>query len=212
MKAFKVIFHLKRHAALIDDIYLDSLISAAKCKEIVKENYFTDSKQAGDISLIRQTLDPIIARQYDVYKCSKLFFKDETGVANYVKRFENKYDSYINTTKKIDTQRGFFKAAFNSVSYYTDLNPYAFCEGDFGEIKRLLTENIFFIGKKASQGYGLIDNIELEEIEEFPWIHNNQLVRNVPAKYADEFKCDFDYAEIPVISPYWRKERELCVY
>lgn len=214
MQAFKVVFNLRSQAVITDDIYLDSIISAAKCKELIKGDYFAGNKQAGEIELVRKTLDPIIARGYDVYKCSKLFFDELHVTASYVKRFEKKYDKAINTKKKIDEQRGFFKAAYNTLTYDADTKPYAFCEGDFDEIKRLLTDNIQFIGKKASQGYGQIKSIEFEKIDKFNWIHNNALVRNIPAKYASQFKglCDFDIAEIPLISPYWREERELCIY
>lgn len=214
MQTFKVTFYLRSQAVITDDIYLDSLISSAKCKEIVKEGYFNNGKQAGDIKVIRNTLDPIIAREYDVYKCSKLFFNDLHAVSNYAKRFEHKYDKRLNTTKKIDEQRGFFKSAYNSLCYCLDTSPYAFCVGDIEEIQRLFINNLTFIGKKSSQGYGQIQKIVFEEIGSFPWIHKNQLVRNIPAKYAEKFKnkCECDFAEIPLISPYWRNERVLCAY
>lgn len=215
MQAFKVTFNLKSPAVVNNDVYLDSLISSAKCREILKDKFFSNSKQAGDIELIRSTLDCLIEREFDVYKCSKLFFTDEScATTNYVKRFEHKFDFYVDANKKVDEQRGFFKSAYNALYYSLDYSPYAFCEGDLGEIKRLLTDNIQFIGKKASQGYGQIKSIEFEEIDKFNWIHNNALVRNIPAKYASQFKglCDFDIAEIPLISPYWREERELCIY
>lgn len=212
MKPFKITFNLRSQAVINDDIYLDTLISSAKCREIVKDGYFSNGKQAGEIELIRNTLDPLIAREYDVYKCSKLFFDDIHATTSYVKRFEHKYDSIIDTKKKLDEQRGFFKAAHNGLCYCLDMHPYAFCEGDIDEIKRLLTNYVQFIGKKSSQGYGKISSITFEEIEEFEWIHNNKLVRNIPAKYGEKFNCEFDFAEIPLISPYWREERELCIY
>lgn len=214
MEAFKVTFNLKSPAVLSDDLYLDTLISAAKAKEILKAEYNLGCK-AGEKELVKSTLNKLIASEYDVYKCSKLMFKEGQGNSFYVKRFEHKYENYIAKASKIDEQRGFFKAVYNPLSYLTDMHPTAICEGDMAEIERLLTTYIRFIGIKSSQGYGQIKNMQFEKTDKFSFVHNKKLVRNIPAKYEQEFAnfdCEYDYAMLSVLPPYWRKEKELCIY
>lgn len=214
MEAFKVIFNLRTPAVLTEDLYLDTLISAAKAKEILKSDYNLGCK-AGDEKIVRNTLDKLIAREFGVYKCSKLMFKEGQGNSFYTKRFEHKYENYISKASKIDEQRGFFKASYKPLCYLTDMQPVAFCEGDMKEIERLLTTYIHSIGKKVSQGYGKIISLEFEKLDKFPFINNKTLVRNIPIKYEQEFAnfdCEYDYAMLSVLPPYWRKEKELCIY
>lgn len=212
MEAFKVTFNLRTPAVLAGDLYLDSLISAAKAKEILQADYNLGSK-AGDEELVRSTLDQLISRDYDVYKCSRLMFKEGQGNSFYVKRFEHRYENYIAKASKIDEQRGFFKAVYNPLCYLTDMHPTAICEGDMAEIKRLLTKNIQAIGKKTSQGYGQIIKIDFEKIENFTFVIDNKLVRNIPEKYSVDFKdIEFEYTYMPILPPYWRNEKQVCIY
>ena len=88
------------------------------------------------------------------------------------------------------------------------------------EVKRLLENHIFYLGKKGNQGYGQIREWEFIEIDE-DWSvwKDGEPMRPIPVS-----ECESYVEEImrrnqpvytrqhPIIPPYWRNDNiELCV-
>ena len=111
--------------------------------------------------------------------------------------------------------RGFFKAYRNPLVYHTISEIVFYASGDKAEIERLLKENIAYLGKKSSQGYGKVKEWTVEIIDEDKSIFNNgKLMRFVGIEEyinngypTDESLFTVETATIP---PAYRKDTHIC--
>lgn len=219
MKAFRIDVQFRTPCIMQDDIYLDTLVSAAFAKKILGDNYYK-GKQAGDIDMVTSTLSNYFSRQYGVFVCSKLFLiNDKESTTFYTKRFEMSDLHLIKTkTKNIDTGRGYAKNYHNHLQYKVADRGIFYAVGNMESIKHLLINNITNIGKKSSQGYGEVLSWSFKEIAKFEWIRDNKLVRNIPAEIFEKSKelckanVDVAYAYKSIVPPYWRNEKIICAY
>lgn len=196
-----------------DFLKLDCILSAAKAKDILQGDYYTDAKQAGEIQLVIDTLSEFLKfnRELGVFHASCAVTEDKEFVTAYSKRWNSGKDECVKFVGKgkqeIDTARGFFKSYRNPLIYKPIPQVVFYACGDKQEISRLL-ENISFLGKKSSQGYGKIKKWTVESIDEDRSIfYGDKLMRFVP---ADKIKGDYDMREAAVIPPTYRDERTMC--
>jgi len=218
---FKVIAHMKTPMVAIDPIILDSIISAAKAKEILEEDFYTGDNIAGTEEEIETMLNPILDKQSGVYCTSMGLGDNREYVGSWSKRWDDKNDDIVEFKGKqrIDIGSGYYKnyhmplvlKSYKTITFYV--------RGNIEEVKRLLENYIFYLGKKGSQGYGQIREWEFEEIEEnwSVW-KDNKPMRPIPAKHCKEYvdtqmkAGDPIHArQHPIIPPYWRRETELCI-
>jgi CRISPR type IV-associated protein Csf3 len=221
MTIFRVDVKFRTPCVLQDDVYFDTLVSAAYAKKILQADYYK-GKQAGDIDLVRNTLGQYIDTEYGVFKCSKLFLKsDNEATTFYTKRFHFEDASKIKLkAKNIDTGRGYAKNYHKHMQYRVAYEGYFYVSGDLSKIQVLLTAYITHIGKKASQGYGEVASYVFRTVENFPWMLQGELVRNIPAKEFE--KLPYTVEELSkikrqcgykaVVPPYWRSETVFCFY
>lgn len=215
-KNFKVIMHMKSPVAVIDNIVLDSIISAAKCKELLKDDYYAGNNEYGTKELQDSALGKILDKKYDVYCTSYGFGDNREFLVNWAKKWDSKHDDYVDLKKKgkIDIGAGHFKNYHMPliVRSYKTINFYA--RGDLEQIKYLLENYINFIGKKSAQGYGEVAKYEFEEIkEDYSIINEGKLMRHIPLKYKEMLNLkENKIMEKATIPPYWRENyRELCI-
>lgn len=215
-KNFKVVMHMKSPVAVMDNIILDSIISAAACKEILGDDYYAGNNETGTKEMQYSVLGKIIDKKYDVYCTSYGFGDNREFLVNWNKRFDTKYDNYVDLGKKgrLDIGAGYFKNYHMPliVRSYKTINFYV--RGDLKKIKELLENYIHFIGKKSAQGYGEIAKYEFEEIkEDYSIIKENKLMRHIPIKYKGELNLNENkIMEKSIIPPYWRLDnREICL-
>jgi len=213
---FKAIAHMKTPVVTMDNIILDSIISAAKAKEILQEQFYTGKNICGTIEEVKSMLDNIIDVDKGVYCTSIGFGNTRESVSSWSKRWDSNNDEMVQfkNKKRVDIGRGFYKnyhmplitKSYKTITFYV--------RGDMKEIKRLLETYIHYLGKKGSQGYGQIKEWEFEEIENnYSVIKNNEIMRPIPAKQE---KIDFNIDELEIrqhaiVPPYWRDEKELCI-
>lgn len=218
-KNFKVIAHMKTPIATMDNIILDSIISAAKAKEILKEEFYNGKNICGEIEDIRSMLDTILDREKGVYCTSIGFGDNRESTSSWSKRWDDKNDDIVEFKgkgkKRVDIGAGFYKnyhmpiitKSYKTITFYV--------RGDMKETKRLLETYMHYLGKKGSQGFGQINKWEFEEIEnDYSIIKDGTIMRPIPAKQEKIDFNKFDNITIrqhAVIPPYWREQKELCI-
>lgn len=92
---------------------------------------------------------------------------------------------------------------------YTDKITY-YANGHFEYIEKLL-QNLNFIGKKTSIGWGKVFSIEIEELkEDFSLFRDNTQSRHLPdiPKYRSK---DVYKVNIPLTPPYWRTCNDIAL-
>lgn len=92
---------------------------------------------------------------------------------------------------------------------YTDKIIY-YVHGDYEYIEKLL-ENLNFIGKKTSIGWGKIFSIEMEELkEDYSLFKDGSPSRHLPniSKYK---KTNMYKVNIPLTPPYWRACNDIAL-
>lgn len=222
-KNFKVVAHMRTPIVTIEPIILDSIILAAKAKEILGEEFYSGKNVVGTEEEVRSMLDPILDRKHNVYCTGIGIGEHRESVTSWTKRWDEKNDDIVKFNGKgkerVDIGSGFYKNYHMPVvtkSYKT----ITFCvRGNMEEVKRLLENYIFYLGKKGSQGFGQVKKWEFEEIEaDWSIYRDGKLMRPVPAKECKEKIEEMMQKEIPVnarqhpiLPPYWRKETELCL-
>lgn len=222
-KNFKAVAHMKTPIAAIHPIILDAIISAAKAKEILGEQFYSGENIAGTEEQIRSMLDPILDTRNGVY-CTSIGIGDNREyVGSWSKRWCDKNEDIVKFRGKgkqrVDIGSGHYKnyhmplvlKSYKTITFYV--------RGDMQEVQRLLENYIFYLGKKGSQGYGQILKWEFEEItEDWSIWKDEKPMRPIPAKeYAGNLEALTKTIGIvnirrhPVIPPYWRTETEMCV-
>ena len=140
-KNFKAIAHMRSPIVAIDPIILDSIISAAKAKEILEEEFYSGENIAGSKEMIEGMLDKILDKQYSVYCTSVGIGDNREYVGSWTKRWDDKNDDIVEFgnrgKKRIDVGSGHFKnyhmplvlKSYKTITFYI--------RGDRKERKRL---------------------------------------------------------------------------
>lgn len=210
----------------IDNILLDSLLSFCVVRDMLGEDYFIQASQnkVGTKEEIDEMLGQILDKKNGVYCASAAIGNHREFVSHWSKRWASKYDDLVREEKRkkhrVDIGAGHFKGyrmpvvlkAVNKIKFYA--------RGDKNKIEHLLNSYLFFIGKKRSQGYGEIKNIDIKVIEQdYSLCKDNEIMRPIPVKYAEEYaemlmkkQIYINMKEHAVIPPYWRNDnRESCL-
>lgn len=220
-KNFKVIAHMATPIAITDFITLDSIISAAKAKELLKDDYYAGANVCGTKEQIDEYLGKLLDKKYRVYCTSAGVGDNKEFITSWSKRWDDKNDDMVNGFRgkvRVDTGAGYFKnyhmplvvKAYKTISFYV--------RGNLEEVKRLLEEHIYYLGKKGSQGYGQVQKWEFEEIEEdYSLFKDGKPMRYIPVTECLNYikrnsNNDIKMQEKAIIPPYWREDnREICI-
>lgn len=216
-KNFKVEFKMVSPVCTIDHILLDSIISAAVAKDILKEEFYSGKNICGTREEIESFLDNILDKEYDVY-CTSCGIGDYAEfVGSWTKRWHTKNDDNVYFKKgkhRVDTGAGYYKNYHMKMNLKSYKTVTFYVRGDMEKIKYYLETYITYIGKKGSQGYGKIREMLFEEIEDnYSIIKNDKIMRPIPVRFFNYDKLiDKIITEHAIIPPYWREdERELCI-
>ena len=215
----KITAKMRSQVCFSEYLRFDCILSAAKAKDILANSYYSQGKQCGDIQLVIKTLSKFLKfnEQLGVFHAS-CAMSDNEFVTAYSKRWNSGFDRAVKFKGKgrqeIDTARGFFKAYRNPIVYHSMPEIVFYAVGDKAEIERLL-QNIAYLGKKSSQGYGEVAEWKVEIIDSDQSIlDGDKLMRIVPVetylKAYPELSDDMNTAELAVIPPAYRKEKTLC--
>jgi len=210
----KITAKMRSPVCFSEYLRFDCILSAAKAKELLKSDFYTLGKQYSGTATVIKTLSAFLKfnASYGVFHAS-CAISDNEFVTAYSKRWNSAFDRTVKFKGKgkqeIDTARGFFKAYRNPLVYHVMPEIIFYAVGDKQEITRLLSENIRYLGKKSSQGYGEIASWTVETIEEDKSIFDGEkLMRVIPV--SEQVKAIYSIAELAVIPPSYRKETQLC--
>lgn len=221
-KNLKITAKMRTPIATIEPIILDSIISAAKAKDILKDNYYQTHNTHGDYELIRSTLDKILDRESGVYCTSVGLGTSREFVGSWSKRWTNKDTDLIKWKgrgkKRVDTGRGRYKNYHMPLIIKSIKEITFYARGEKETILTLLNEHISYLGKKGSQGYGQVNTWTVEAIEHnYSVWKDGEPMRPIPLIECNEYiekniDDDLIIQEHPVIPPYWREDyREMSV-
>lgn len=219
-KNMKITIHLASPVAVSGYLYLDGILAAAVMKEKLKDEYFDKKPNESELIEIELPLD----KKYGVWCASVGFGDNREFVTSWTKRWENKYDDIIKFNEKakmrVDIATGYFKNYHMPLIIKSYKQIIFYCRGNIAEVRRLLTTYITHIGKKASQGYGEIANITVEEIEEdYSLFKDGMPTRPIPVKQYHEYmeycmqnglQCNIQLH--PANPPYWRTDNLIQCY
>ncbi|HDF4164012.1 hypothetical protein ACRVX5_16595 [Clostridioides difficile] len=218
---FKVIMYMSSPVATVDEIILDSIISAAICKECFSEQYYSGKKKYGTKKEIEESLDLVLDKKMGVYCTSKAIGDNEEFVSSWLKQFDSKDIDFIKEKKtgkpKVSIAAGYFKSYHNQLNLKSYKTITFYVRGDKEKIKNLLQNNINFVGKKNSQGYGEILKYEfLDCDEDYSIFKDEKIMRPIPfreyMKLEKPISKEHFLKELPIIPPYWRSDhKELCI-
>lgn len=216
-KNLKIIMKMGSLIAAVHPLHLDSILSAAKAKELLGEEYYSGENIVGTKEMIDEMLSSILDKKYGVYCASCGIGEYREFVGSWSKRWDSKNDDIVNfegKTERIDIGAGHYKNYHMPLILKSYKEIIFYARGDKKEIERLLNTYIHYIGKKASQGYGKIRDIVIEEIEkDYSIIKNDKLMRPVPVKYAGDIiealirnQKHIYKNKYPEYPPYWRTD------
>jgi CRISPR type IV-associated protein Csf3 len=219
-KNFKVIAHMASPVCVTDFIILDGVISAAIAKKLNGDNYYCGANICGTKETIDEWLNKVLDKQYGVY-CTSIGLGDSKEyISSWCKRWDDKNDDMVKFKGKgkqrIDIGSGNFKSYHMPLVIKSYKNITFYVRGDMENVKELLENYIYYLGKKSSQGYGQIRKWEFKEVEQ-DWSiwKDNKPMRPIPGLQCQEYikvGKDLNLQECAIIPPYWRQDyRELCV-
>ena len=145
-KNFKVIMHMSSPIAVMDNIILDSIISAAACKEILGDDYYAGANETGTKELQDSILSKILDKQYDVYCTSYGLGDNKEFVGTWSKKFDTKNDYLIKHEGKgknrLDIGAGHYKNYHMPIILKSYKEIVFYVRGDLEKIQELAQEDI----------------------------------------------------------------------
>ena len=189
----------------------DNILSAAKAKEILQSDYYLNPKQTGDLQLVIDTLSQFLKYNEKL----KVFHSScATDGKEFVTAYSKRWNGFRDEAVKYKG-KGKHKAYRNPLVYHTILEVVFYANGDKAEIERLLSNNIAYLGKKSSQGYGKVKEWIIEEIDSDKSIFNDgKLMRFVGVEeYINSgypINDSLFTVETATIPPAYRKEIKNC--
>lgn len=210
---YKITFSLKTPICLSDNIMFDGLIAYSYAQEMI-------NTQNGKLSFDKDELIdfsgmPIVQHKDGYFMASWMFWKQESVqyIDSWKKRWSNEYDEYSDFGKnkrKVRINSSEFKS-YNTPIPILDIDEcwFYFQSDNLFEVSRLLDNNIIALGKKISQGYGIIDSWSISELDYDPFTN---IIRPIPAKEKDvsSGNCNVEYRSWK--PPYWLPDNfDYCI-
>lgn len=213
--------YMRTPIATIDNVILDSVILSAIMKERLGDEYYKGANQYGTKEEVDEVLSAVLSKQCGVYCTSAGMGDCREFIFSWAKRWDSKNDDIVKFEgrgmERIDIGSGHFKnyhmplvlKSYNTITFYV--------QGDMKQIERLLCENIFYLGKKGSQGFGQIKGWDFAETDEnYSLWKDGKVMRPIPyERYQDVialYEHQFAVRRYPIIPPYWRQDNiELCI-
>jgi len=192
---------------------IDSIMSYAWMKLNKPEELYTNNPDAMTIEeMIRPDL-PLELRERDgewYWSASFAVYEDrEEWLAYWHKRFDKEFEKYLGGRKKtFSPQSGKYKSYRMPLPGDLTERIAWYCYGNPKETLQLLIDaSITHIGKKRSQGFGLIKKWAVEEIDTdyCTFGPEHELMRSILPLYDSDVKS-FVIRNCGIRPPYWHKD------
>lgn len=187
---YKITFELKSPISFIEPPVFDSIIAYCYMKE-----YYPEKMKFKDLSLDSESkIDflsfenfPIKKHESGLYFLSSFMqYEKEKGLnftGSWKKRWDNKHDKIADfgkSKRQIEIDKGAFKSYDMPLNLYVLPKVWFYFDSDnIKEVEKLVTKHLYGLGKKTSQGYGEISNIQIETLDYNPF---DNIIRPVPIK------------------------------
>ena len=205
-KAYEITLHLKTPAALYDSLHLDGLLTKAVVENALHGEPLADSAEPYWLPLpLKQawTADSGLPlwhttdfRPIETDTVDSAFWHKRTIDPAFLATMRGGKPMNIRPTQ------GALKEYRIPLALHSALKWRATFEGD-GKVVADLLQRISSIGKKRSQGYGLIESWELQPIDTFSFFNTNDLpLRPLPTPFLPDYPIR-DIAFTSWTPPYW---------
>ncbi len=150
-----------------------------------------------------------------VWSCSAAHagYMDEPGmgewfVARWRKRFDNDPEHAKKNTQ-VNITTGEFKSYNAALPYSPATELVFYFEGDAEAVQNLIDRHVAGIGKKNTQGYGLIRDIEITETGRSSAVyHDGHVLRSVPARFLNGAETGVTIERRTTRPPYWHADNQ----
>jgi CRISPR type IV-associated protein Csf3 len=115
----------------------------------------------------------------------------------------------------VNTSSGEFKSYNAALPYAATDSLTFFFEGDADRVVELIEEHVPAVGKKRSQGFGRIRDVQVTSAEgavESAIYHNGRVLRSLPATFAPTVVSGITYERRTVRPPYWHQANQAMAY
>jgi CRISPR type IV-associated protein Csf3 len=199
-------------------IHLDSFVAFAAGVESIGRDGLADLEEGGDPEYFAEEMP------FDRYEIDGewVWATSAAGIAHpetdggvdeperwnttrWRSRFDHDPDHQIKQTQ-VNVSSGEFKS-YNAALPYTAADTLTFYfEGDPDRTKELIEAHVPAIGKKRSQGFGVIRDVSVEDVGEAvesALYHNGRILRSLPTEFAPTVVPGVKYEQRTVRPPYW---------
>jgi hypothetical protein len=183
----------------------DGIIAYLLVREQLGQDYWIlPSKEPVDVSGCLK--NPPIKKTGELWHASVAQFPDnaKVGVTTFYKRFDERNCHIIETTiKKLQIDRGHYRAYMMNIAHVTTRTASFYVNGDLQEVLRLISY-LPALGKKGVDGCGFFKSVSVEETpEDYSLVKDGVAMRSLP--------CFLGYTSDENIrlawkSPFWAKE------
>jgi len=140
-------------------------------------------------------------------------YRDESGTWNttkWRKRFDVDLDHQIKRTN-INTSSGEFKSYNADLPYNAADKLLFYFRGDAERTKEMVEAHVSGIGKKRSQGFGMINEVhvaEADESVESVLHHKGKVLRSIPSDWLTRVEPGVLHQQRTTKPPYWHPENQ----
>lgn len=209
---YKINFKIKTPLCYQGMIMFDGILAYAYAQEVLgSTNAQTQKLSYSKDELIDFSPMPIVKNENGYFMASWMFYEKD-GVVEYLsswkKRWANEYDhlsDFGKNKRKVRINNSKFKSQ-NIPIRLIDIREcwFYFQSEDVSRVAYLIQKHIVGIGKKISQGNGLISSFEIENINHDPF---KKVIRPIPVATKTR-----DSVYIGFYPPYWMSENQsFCI-
>lgn len=212
METYKITFKLDTPCCITDMPTFDGLLAYCHAKELNGNKPFVQKMNYPKDELIDFSTMPVEMHENGYFMASSMVFnKDEAVkfIERWRKRWANKYDKLADfgkTKRRVSVSNGQFKS-YDAPIELTDVEQvcFYFRSNDVDKVKYLL-RHLYGIGKKISQGHGLISDFKIEK-SDFDFTGT---FRPIPLKFFEmNEQCNVAFCSWR--PPYWMNENfDVC--
>lgn len=202
----KIVAELAAPVAFIDFLCLEGALSYAVFREMKGDDY----ENADGISQLKRFDLPFMNYWNGLCKISSGFVNGGSFKSIYHKKWDEEYDDIVDfkgNREKITVGTGQLKSYSMPLRVVASPKVVFFADGEKERISQLLNEYVFFLGKKASQGWGQVRHWRIEEIkEDYSISKDGQAMRPIPMTLANSIALYGKVRYTGFRSPFWNPD------
>ena len=185
---------------------------------IIARLYFDKQKAQGTFNGNYSQKLNFLTMSDGIYHCSNPidkvnFIDNDLLTKNFDNQMFNEFGDKPDSSTVHNKLSGKYKSWLETYETTNVDKVYFYLHGDF-EVISTLFENLRYIGKKASLGYGKIAKIQVEEIEnDYSLVKDNQAMRHLPNIKKYQNLENKNKALMPLTHPYWKRanNKQVCI-